>query len=136
MRHLDLKYAFITTYDETIFLRKVDASRHWVLQYSPVIFTTTKGVLPEELYPSVRASIMCRYRPQRSRFRGGYGSRSQVWAEVLHGMSQCCIFPVLLYMCPRQLDPGADPKMGGCKPGHPSEEADTLLDQQMVIKWT
>ncbi|CDM37223.1 unnamed protein product [Penicillium roqueforti FM164] len=29
MRELDLKYAFLTTYDETIFVREVDVGSHW-----------------------------------------------------------------------------------------------------------
>ncbi|KAJ5804692.1 uncharacterized protein N7518_000995 [Penicillium psychrosexuale] len=37
MRELDLKYAFLTTYDETIFVRKVDVESDWGLEYSPVI---------------------------------------------------------------------------------------------------
>jgi hypothetical protein len=38
MLELNLKHGFIATYDDTIFLRKVDVNHHWVLQYSPVIF--------------------------------------------------------------------------------------------------
>ena len=37
MRELDIKHAFLSTYDETIFLRKVDIRGVWTLQYSPVI---------------------------------------------------------------------------------------------------
>ncbi|CDM28725.1 hypothetical protein DTO013E5_852 [Penicillium roqueforti] len=37
MRERDLKYAFLTTYDETVFVRKVDVESDWGLGYSPVI---------------------------------------------------------------------------------------------------
>ncbi|KGO44398.1 hypothetical protein PEXP_000890 [Penicillium expansum] len=37
MRELNVKYGFMSTYEETIFLRKVDVRGVWTLQYSPVM---------------------------------------------------------------------------------------------------
>lgn len=37
MFDMNLKYGFMTTYTQTIFLRKVDVGRAWGLEYSPVI---------------------------------------------------------------------------------------------------
>lgn len=43
MLELDLKYGFLTTYNQTIFLRKVDIGRAWGLEYSPVIYHDSRG---------------------------------------------------------------------------------------------
>jgi hypothetical protein len=43
MLESDLKYAFLTTYEQTIFLRKVDIGRVWRLEYSPVIYHHERG---------------------------------------------------------------------------------------------
>lgn len=40
---MGLKYAFLTTYEQTIFLRKVDIGRAWGLEYSPVIYHNDRG---------------------------------------------------------------------------------------------
>lgn len=37
MHDLKVKYGFLTTYDETIFLRQVLINGRWTLEYSPVI---------------------------------------------------------------------------------------------------
>ncbi|KAI2696654.1 hypothetical protein CBS147333_9558 [Penicillium roqueforti] len=37
MKELNTKHAFLSTYDKTIFLRKVDIGGVWTLQFSPVI---------------------------------------------------------------------------------------------------
>ncbi|KAJ5497718.1 hypothetical protein N7453_006769 [Penicillium expansum] len=37
MRELNVKYGFMSTYEETIFLRKVDVRGVWTLQYFPVM---------------------------------------------------------------------------------------------------
>jgi hypothetical protein len=38
-----LKYGFLTTYEQTIFLRKADVGRVWGLEYSPVIYHRDRG---------------------------------------------------------------------------------------------
>ncbi|KAJ5542814.1 hypothetical protein N7535_005238 [Penicillium sp. DV-2018c] len=38
-----LKYGFLTTYEHTIFLRKVEVGRKWGLEYSPVIYHKDRG---------------------------------------------------------------------------------------------
>lgn len=40
---LGLKYGFLTTYNQTTFLRKVDIGRAWVLEYSPAICHNSRG---------------------------------------------------------------------------------------------
>lgn len=43
MFDLDLKYGFLTTYEQTIFLRKVNVGSDWVLEYSPIIQHNHRG---------------------------------------------------------------------------------------------
>lgn len=43
MLEMGLKYAFLTTYEQTTFLRKVNVSRAWGLEYSPVINHNDRG---------------------------------------------------------------------------------------------
>jgi hypothetical protein len=43
MLDMHLKYGFVTTYNQTIFLRKVDVGRTWALEYSPVILHSAVG---------------------------------------------------------------------------------------------
>lgn len=38
-----LKYGFVTTYNQKMFLRKVDVCRAWGLEYSPVILHSAVG---------------------------------------------------------------------------------------------
>lgn len=37
MRDQNVSYAFLSTYNETMFLRKVDDQGVWTLEYSPVV---------------------------------------------------------------------------------------------------
>ncbi|OQD70622.1 hypothetical protein PENDEC_c022G03081 [Penicillium decumbens] len=43
MQETDRKHAFLTTYEQTIFLRKVDVNRKWTMEYSPVIYHWAMG---------------------------------------------------------------------------------------------
>lgn len=43
MLEMGLKYAFLTTYEQTTFLRKVNVGRAWGLEYSPVINHNDRG---------------------------------------------------------------------------------------------
>ncbi|OJJ45690.1 hypothetical protein ASPZODRAFT_69121 [Penicilliopsis zonata CBS 506.65] len=43
MFDLRLKHGFLTTYNQTVFLRKVDVGRAWGLEYSPVIYHGDRG---------------------------------------------------------------------------------------------
>ncbi|KAJ5176615.1 uncharacterized protein N7482_002492 [Penicillium canariense] len=43
MRETQLKYGFLSSYNETIVLRKTVVGRHWVLEYSPVIYHSDEG---------------------------------------------------------------------------------------------
>ncbi|KAI2788404.1 hypothetical protein POX_e06420 [Penicillium oxalicum] len=43
MLEFRLKYGFLTTYEQTIFLRKVEVGRYWALEYSPVIQNSDNG---------------------------------------------------------------------------------------------
>lgn len=45
MLETEIKHGFLTLYHETIFLRKVDVNRKWVLEYSPVIYNYDQGSL-------------------------------------------------------------------------------------------
>lgn len=37
MKDLNVRHAFLSTYEETMFLRKIDTTTGWALQFSPVI---------------------------------------------------------------------------------------------------
>ncbi|KAF9892635.1 hypothetical protein FE257_001037 [Aspergillus nanangensis] len=56
MYDLHLKYGFMSTYEETVFLRQVqDATSVWVLQHSPIIRHSANGTIKGEV--SVRQCI-------------------------------------------------------------------------------
>lgn len=38
MRDSNLKYGFLSTYNQTIFLRQVVVDQSWTLEYSPVVY--------------------------------------------------------------------------------------------------
>ncbi|KAJ6180002.1 hypothetical protein N7519_010463 [Penicillium mononematosum] len=46
MKHLNVRHAFLSTYDETMFLRKVDTTTGWALQFSPVITRDSQYSIP------------------------------------------------------------------------------------------
>lgn len=82
MLEIKLKYAFLTTYEETVFLRKVDASTQWAIQYSPVILHSDRGSassgtvsLCQSLY---YVALLGQANPD---FGVETGVRNQVWTE-------------------------------------------------------
>ncbi|QQK42155.1 phosphoglycerate mutase family protein [Penicillium digitatum] len=58
-----LKYGFLTTYEQTIFLRKADAGRVWGLEYSPSLYHIGLLALAD------------------SAFNTGTGIRNQFWTR-------------------------------------------------------
>lgn len=77
-----LKYGFLTTYEQTIFLRKADAGRVWGLEYSPVIYHRDRGT------KSGRTVSFCQslyhiglLALADSAFNTGTGIRNQFWTR-------------------------------------------------------
>lgn len=82
MLDTELKHAFLTTYNETIFLRKVDLHRQWILQYSPVIFHDDRGnVITGEVSLCQCLYQMALLGQSDSDFGVNTGIRNQVWTE-------------------------------------------------------
>jgi hypothetical protein len=46
MKDLNVRYTFLLTYEETMFLRKVDTITGWTLQFSPVITHDSQYSIP------------------------------------------------------------------------------------------
>jgi hypothetical protein len=46
MKDLNVRHAFLSTYEETMFLRKVDTTTGWTLQFSPVITHDSQYSIP------------------------------------------------------------------------------------------
>lgn len=79
-----LKYGFLTTYEETIFLRKADINRVWVLEYSPVIHHDDQGSTTgmtvsfcQSLYHVGLLALV------DSDFNTSIGLRNQLWTDSL-----------------------------------------------------
>ncbi|KAJ5202292.1 hypothetical protein N7449_004371 [Penicillium cf. viridicatum] len=77
-----LKYGFLTTYEQTIFLRKADVGRVWGLEYSPVIYHGDRGSTPgrtvsfcQSIYHVGLLALA------DSAFDTGTGMRNQVWTR-------------------------------------------------------
>ncbi|KAJ5521466.1 hypothetical protein N7527_005581 [Penicillium freii] len=77
-----LKYGFLTTYEQTIFLRKADVGRVWGLEYSPVIYHRDRGStlggtvsFCQSLYHVGLLALA------DSAFNTGTGMRNQVWTR-------------------------------------------------------
>jgi hypothetical protein len=82
MLDLNLKYGFLTTYEQTIFLRKVDAGRQWVLQYSPVISHKTRGsLIGGEVSLSQSLYHVALQGQQDPDFGATTGTRNQDWTK-------------------------------------------------------
>lgn len=76
----DLKYGFLTTYNQTIFLRKVEVAGKWTLEYSPVIHHDDSWN-PRNGKISVRQAFyhIIRLAQQDGRFNRTSGLGTQVW---------------------------------------------------------
>ena len=48
MKDLNVRHAFFSTYEETMFLRKVETTTGWALQFSPVITHDFQYSIPME----------------------------------------------------------------------------------------
>lgn len=84
MQVMGLRYAFHTTYEETVFLRQVVHNGRWILEYSPVIHHTAIGIHnPSQPTPvSLRQcflhiALLVQADPQFD----GSGLRRQKWVE-------------------------------------------------------
>lgn len=82
MLETELKHAFLTTYNETILLRKVDVNRQWTLEYSPVILHSRRGRL-ETGEVSLRQCLyhMALLGDSDSDFGVDTSIQNQVWTE-------------------------------------------------------
>jgi hypothetical protein len=84
MLETEIKHGFLTTYDETIFLREVGVNRQWVLEYSPVIFNDNQGssmgttgvFLSQCLYHIALVGL------GDTKFGVNMGTRNQDWTKV------------------------------------------------------
>ncbi|OOQ89244.1 hypothetical protein PEBR_17002 [Penicillium brasilianum] len=77
-----LKYGFLTTYEQTIFLRKADVGRVWGLEYSPVIYHSDRGSVSgttvsfcQSLYHVGLLALA------DSDFNTSTGMRNQIWTR-------------------------------------------------------
>lgn len=82
MFDMHLKYGFMTTYNQTIFLRKVDVGREWGLEYSPAILhSAVENITDQQVSLCQSLFHVGHLALANSDFGMSTGTRTQRWTE-------------------------------------------------------